>query len=129
MLSMKNLSFIIAFLGAFLFVTQSQGQSYDVQESASIQATEKTETFKVYGNCVMCQRRIEGSLKDVEGIATATWDVDTKMMTVKFAEESISLDDIQKRIADVGHDTEKYRADDTTYAKLPGCCKYERSEK
>jgi hypothetical protein len=27
----------------------------------------------------------------------------------------------------VGHDTEKYRADDKAYAKLPGCCKYDRA--
>ena len=125
---MKSLSLIIAFLGIFVFVTQSEGQSYEAQENLSKQTVEKTETFKVYGNCMMCQRRIEGSLKEVEGIASASWDVDTKMMTVKFAEDLISLDNIHKRIADVGHDTDKYRADEEVYGKLPGCCKYERAE-
>ncbi len=126
---MKSLSLIITFLGVFFFVVQSDGQSYVAQENLSRQTVEKTETFKVYGNCMMCQRRIEGSLKEVEGIASASWDVDTKMMTVKFAENLISLDNIRKRIADVGHDTDKYRADDEVYDKLPGCCKYERAEK
>ena len=40
----------------------------------------------------------------------------------------ISNDDIQKKIAAVGHDTEKYTAIDSVYQKLPGCCHYERKK-
>lgn len=123
---MKNLSLIIALLGSFLFATLSEAQLARHDFSSRIEA--QTETFKVYGNCGMCKRRIEGALKEVEGILSADWDVDTKMMTVKFTKDLITLDDIQKRIADVGHDTNKYRADDEVYGKLPGCCKYERAK-
>ena len=123
---MKNLSLIIVFLGSFLFATQSEAQLARNDFASQIEA--QTETFKVYGNCGMCKRRIEGALKELEGILSADWDVDTKMMTVKFTKDLITLDDIQKRIADVGHDTNKYRADDEVYGKLPGCCKYERAE-
>ena len=40
----------------------------------------KTETFKVYGNCGMCEKTIEGSLKNVKGIDKADWNKETKMM-------------------------------------------------
>jgi hypothetical protein len=32
------------------------------------------------------------------------------------------------RLASVGHDTEKYKASDDVYAKLPDCCHYERAK-
>ena len=89
----------------------------------------KTENFKVYGNCGMCKKTIEGGLSDVEGIISSEWNVETKMMKVKYDESAISLADIKKKIAAVGYDTEKERAEDEVYNKLHGCCQYERPAK
>jgi copper chaperone CopZ len=88
-------------------------------------AQEKTDSFKVYGNCGMCKKRIEKAVK-LEGVTAAVWDVDTKTMTVTYDAARISNDELQKKIAAVGHDTEKYVAENTMYSKLPGCCLYER---
>ena len=88
----------------------------------------KTDTIKVSGECGMCKSRIQKALK-LEGISSATWDTETKLLTVNYSSEKISNDDIQKKVATVGHDTEKYKAEDVVYNKLPGCCKYERREK
>ncbi|KAA3640416.1 MAG: copper chaperone [Bacteroidetes bacterium] len=85
-------------------------------------------TFKVYGNCGMCENRIEGALKNVQGVQSADWDVDTKMIIVQFDNEVISLDEIKTKIADVGHDTDKFQAKDKVYADLPGCCQYDRAK-
>lgn len=85
-------------------------------------------TFKIYGNCGMCENRIESALKTIEGVQSADWDVDTKMLTLSYDDKSISLDDIQQKIAAVGHDTDKYRAKDGVYAELPGCCQYDRAK-
>ena len=89
--------------------------------------TEKTDTFKVYGNCGMCEKRIEKAAK-VEGVTKALWNVDTKIMTVSYNPDKVSNDGIQKNIAAVGHDTEKYSADYEAYSRLPGCCLYERKK-
>lgn len=83
------------------------------------------ESFKVWGNCEMCKETIEGSLK-IRPVQMAVWDVDTKMMTVRFDAEHITLDSIQKRIALVGYDSEKYRGDTKAYTELPECCQYQR---
>ena len=88
-------------------------------------ASIKTEIFKVWGNCGMCKKTIEASLK-TDGIATANWDRTTKVISVSYNPEKITIDDIQKKIAAVGYDTEKYRGDDKAYNNLPGCCQYER---
>ena len=90
---------------------------------------EKTEKFTVYGNCGMCERTIENSLKGVEGISKGDWDRETDVMTVTFDAEVITLDAIKQKIADVGYDSETHRAKDEVYNNLPGCCQYERPKK
>lgn len=90
-------------------------------------ASTKTETFKVYGNCESCKARIEKAAK-IEGVFKAEWNKDTKLLTLVFDPTKAKSDDVQKKIAAVGHDTEKYKADDKTYNSLPSCCKYDRKK-
>lgn len=87
----------------------------------------KTETFKVYGNCGMCKKRIEKAAV-VEGVTKADWNVETKVMTVTYNPSKTTNEAIQKKIAAAGHDTVKEKATDSVYSKLPGCCQYERKE-
>lgn len=94
----------------------------------NIEAKYKTETFKVYGNCGMCKRTIEGSLDGLKGVKSAEWNNETKLMEVSFNEKKISLDDIKKKIAAVGYDTEEHRAEEKVYSNLHGCCQYDRPE-
>jgi len=74
----------------------------------------------------MCERTIEGSLKDVDGVTLADWDKETDQMTVSFNSEVITLDAIKQKIVDVGYDSDTHRAKDEVYNSLPGCCQYER---
>lgn len=89
----------------------------------------KTEKFKVYGNCGMCEARIEKAVNAVEGVTSAQWDSETKMIEVSFDDAKTDLNKIQKAIANVGHDTELFTAKDEVYDKLHGCCQYDRPEK
>lgn len=81
--------------------------------------------FKVWGNCDMCKETIEGALK-TDGVTSADWNKDTKMMTVSFDSTKINLDQIEKKIAATGYDTELYTGDDKAYQGLPECCQYDR---
>ncbi|HRN48946.1 heavy-metal-associated domain-containing protein [Agriterribacter sp.] len=114
---MKSLRFILIAVFAIatspLFAQQS--------------APSNTDTIKVYGECSMCKSRIQKALK-LEDISAAEWDTDTKLLTVTYDPGKISNNEIQKKVTAVGHDTEKYKADDKVYDKLPGCCKYERKK-
>lgn len=87
---------------------------------------DKTEKFTVYGNCGMCERTIENSLKEVKGVSLGDWDKETDEMTVTFDSEVISLDAIKQKIADVGYDSDTHRAKEEVYNSLPGCCQYDR---
>lgn len=94
--------------------------SFTVSESA----IEET-TFKVWGNCEMCETRIENAV-DLKGVVNADWNIKTSMITVAFKPEKISLDEIMNAIAAAGHDTEKVRASDKVYSGLHSCCQYQR---
>jgi periplasmic mercuric ion binding protein len=89
----------------------------------------KTEKIKVYGKCGECKVRIEDAANSVTGVTKANWNIDTKMLEVTFNTSKTSNETIQKAIAKVGHDTEKYKADDNTYDALPACCHYDRKLK
>ena len=88
--------------------------------------TEKKETFKVAGNCGMCETRIENAAKSVDGVISAEWDKETKMIEVKFDSDKADTHKVNMAIAKAGHDTKMHKASDEVYDKLPGCCKYDR---
>jgi Cu(I)/Ag(I) efflux system membrane fusion protein len=74
----------------------------------------------------MCKTRIEKAAKSVKGVSSAQWDSKTKALHLNYDKSKTSLDAIGKAIAKVGHDTDKYKAEDKVYDALPGCCKYRK---
>lgn len=90
--------------------------------------TVKEAEFKVSGNCGQCKTRIEKSMK-ISEVKFAKWDKTSKMLKIAYLSDKISLDSLQQRIAFVGHDTEKFKAADSTYETLPGCCLYRGGDK
>ncbi len=83
-----------------------------------------TDTIKVSGVCSMCKKRIETAVYGLPGIKTANWDEDTQLLFVSYNSKKTSNDAIQKRIAGIGHDTEKYKATEKSYNTLHHCCRY-----
>lgn len=85
----------------------------------------KTETVKIFGNCGMCETNIEkaGSLNKV---AMVDWNKDSKMATITYDSKKTNSDEILKRIALAGYDSEKFSAPDDVYDNLHGCCQYDR---
>lgn len=85
----------------------------------------KTESVKIYGNCGMCETTIEKA-GNKKKIAKVDWNKDTKMATITYDAKKTNQDEILKRIALSGYDNETFLAPNDVYAKLPGCCQYER---
>jgi copper chaperone CopZ len=90
-------------------------------------AADKTEKFKVKGNCGMCEKRIEKAALSVDGVSKADWDKETKKMVVVFDDSKTDVHKVHMAIAKAGHDTEMHKAKDEVYNELPGCCKYDRA--
>jgi copper chaperone CopZ len=88
----------------------------------------KTETIHIYGNCEMCKSTIEkaGNLKKTSHV---DWNKDTKTATLTYDSKKTNQDEILKRIALSGYDSDRFLAPDNAYAKLQSCCQYERKAK
>ena len=89
----------------------------------SISQTKST-VIIVDGVCMMCENRIEKQAIDKKGIKLADWNLENRTLKLVYNEKHISIDDIHKFIASIGHDTKKEIASDEAYSLLDPCCKY-----
>ncbi len=98
-----------------------------VMGAVTVFAGNKTEKIKVYGNCGMCEKRIEKAVNAVEGVSKADWNKETKMLEVTFDDTKTDIHKVHMAVTKVGHDTDMHKATDAEYDNLPGCCKYDRT--
>ena len=89
---------------------------------------QKTERVKIYGNCDMCESTIEKAGK-MKNQAHVDWDKETKMAILLYDSLKTSKEEILKRIALAGYDSDAFLAPDDTYSNLMDCCQYERANK
>ena len=80
----------------------------------------------VAGNCEQCRARIENAAKRINGVGDANWSEESKLLSLSFDPGIISVESIEKSVANSGHDTKAHKAKDMVYKKLPKCCQYER---
>ena len=70
--------------------------------------------FGVKGSCDMCKQRIETAAKNVNGVSSVHWDKEKQMIHLQYNPSKTSVDAISKAIAKAGHDTDTYKADQTS---------------
>lgn len=119
----KITSFVLVF--TFIFITDGYSRNFP---PASGILSDSTVNIKVHGACDMCRMRIENAAKG-RGVSAAQWNAGTQMLTFKYDPSRTTPDEVQKRIAASGHDTDKEKADDKVYQALPACCHYRDIEK
>ncbi len=110
---MKTIKIILTSLFVFVLAFNATAQTHDHSKMNSDHSATKSETFKTV---------------KVEGVSTALWDEKSQLITVTIDPAKTSKDVLSKKLATAGHDTEKFKATDEAYAKLPGCCYYERQK-
>lgn len=107
---------------------QMPGAEHKGHEKAPLANTVPV-TFGVKGLCDMCKERIEKAAISVAGVQTAQWDRTKQMIRLQIDSKKTSADAVAKAIAKVGHDTDKFKADQKTYSALPPCCLYRDNKK
>ncbi|MDZ4847480.1 MAG: heavy metal-associated domain-containing protein [Chitinophagales bacterium] len=111
---MKTLNLLIAltFFGFSVFA----------QQEAS---SKKTETIKILTSavCGMCKDKIEITLYGLKGVKSATLDVPSKVVTVKYKPADVTPEQLRTAISLSGYDANEIPADPQAYEKLHACCK------
>ena len=86
----------------------------------------KTETVRIAGNCGMCKSTIETSAS-VKNEASVSWNADHQQARITYDSLATNLNDILKRVAYAGYDSDRYLAPAAAYEALETCCQYERA--
>lgn len=107
------------YLFVFLFFTSSFIFSFQKDDPKTVKST-----IKVSGVCEMCKSRIEKGTIKLKGVKYANWEIISNNLSLIYNSKKIKLDSIKKKIASLGHDTDKFKAPIDVYERLPECCHY-----
>jgi periplasmic mercuric ion binding protein len=119
---MKKFMFPLCFAAVFICLSVPS-----ITAQTAVQSTIVTDTLSVNGDCGMCKKKIETACFGLKGVQKATWDDEALTLIVTYDSKKTKADAILKRIALIGYDNEKYKANDKAYLKLDECCQYDRS--
>lgn len=109
---MKHLQLsIIALLG---FVITSFAQQ-KVSDKAIIKTPD--------AQCEPCKQRIEGYVGREYGVTSVVVDIKKKTTTVTWITDRTNIENIKAAIANAGFDADEVTAEETSYKRLPKCCK------
>lgn len=108
----------ISILAALAIISLSFGCKSQLENA-------KTTVVPISGNCGMCEERIENAGFEKK-VSEVDWDKESKMATITFDSIKTQTDNILKKIALAGHDSERFLAPDDVYNNLHGCCQYDR---
>ena len=109
---MKYMQLTLFAVVAFIF-------SASAQQKATAKAVIKTPTIQ----CDMCKDRIEKYLMRQEGITAVKVDVKKKVTAVNWITDRTNIENIKAAIATVGYDADDVTAEESSYKRLPPCCK------
>lgn len=112
MKKMKNLAYLI------LLLCGAAG----LNSCSDAVANSETE-FWVRGNCDMCRETIETALNSVEGVASASYDLENHQASVSFDSLKTNPAALEAAVAAAGYDTKDQQALPEAYTALPKCCK------
>lgn len=86
--------------------------------------TQSTLQVNVAGNCGMCKANIESAASQVNGVISAVYDLDSKMLNLETRDPEFNQADLGAALSQAGYDSELSPASQATYNELAACCQY-----
>ena len=124
---MKNTILSLIFLMAISFTSCSKKSNNQTSTTSEIskEISSQETSFGVRGNCGMCKTTIENAANSLDGVSSASWNIDQKTLVVSYDSSAVDEMSIHNAIAASGYDTEKVLGNLDAYNSLPGCCQYD----
>ena len=103
---------------AFVFVATASSNSY-AQVKPALNAIIKTPNAL----CESCKARIEGNLKNLDGVLTVLLNFRKGETRVKYLTDRTDIEQIKTAISNLGYDADDALANPDAYNRLPKSCK------
>ena len=97
--------------------------AFAISASAQQKTTTKAEIKTPSVQCDMCKGRIERYMMREDGVTAVKVDVKKKVTAVTWITDRTNIENIKTAIANVGYDADDVTAEESSYKKLPPCCK------
>jgi copper chaperone CopZ len=108
-------------LAAFVFTTTAKAQTQDT--------TIKEVKILTSAVCDHCKSKIEKKVNKLDGIESLELDVTTKILTVKYDSDLVTVAQIKTSITKAGYSADEIPADKDAFNNLPKCCKNKMKNK
>lgn len=79
--------------------------------------------IKTSAVCGSCEVTLKTALSKVDGVKSASLNIETAVLTVKYDGDKTNIDAIRTAITKAGYDADDMPADAGAYENLHSCCK------
>ncbi len=79
--------------------------------------------IKTSAQCGTCKNAIEKAVYNVDGVKSATLDLETKIISIKYDVAKTNVEALKTSIVNIGYDADDIPADAKAYENLHFCCK------
>ena len=88
---------------------------------------EQTVTIQTNGVCQKCADKFKENVPYFKGVKSYTYDQKTAKLTINYDAKKTNPDQLRTEISKLGYNADNVKADAAARAKLPACCRVEKS--
>lgn len=108
---MKHFICIAILLSALSVVKGQAAKPYNYKLDGPFTSTQ---TIHVAGENILCKHAIESAIRKLPGVYIADWDVESKLLLVKYNRSNITLEKIELVVSATGHNTQNLKSNKKT---------------
>lgn len=88
---------------------------------------EQTVTIQTNGVCQKCADKFKENVPYFKGVKDYSYDMKTAKLTITYDASRTNPDQLRQQISKLGYNADNVKADAAARAKLPACCRAEKS--
>jgi len=118
------------FLLVALAAIFSLSVSAQATQTAKVSAKDNTVAqvvIQTNGTCQKCADCFKENVPFFKGVKTYSYDIKTAKLTINYDAATTNPDQLRKQISKLGYNADNVEADAAARAKLPACCRGEKS--
>ena len=97
------------------------------QQSKTASKGEQTVTIQTNGVCQKCADKFKENVPYFKGVKSYNYDMKTAKLTINYDAKRTNPDQLRQEVSKLGYNADNVKADPAARAKLPACCRAEKS--